>query len=104
MVTGWPDAFACANDATTSARVATAAVEPASTLFDQTGGMVLDLEKTDANGLKEAGFIAPEPFRVKADDGPKLAPALPRVEEVTHSCEGVAALLQPHYRTETFPV
>ena len=43
--------------------------EPASTLFDQAGGLVLDLEKTDANGLKEAGFIAPEPFRVKADDG-----------------------------------
>ena len=43
--------------------------EPSSSLFDQAGALVMDLEKTDATGLKDAGFIAPEPFKVKADDG-----------------------------------
>jgi dipeptidyl aminopeptidase/acylaminoacyl peptidase len=43
--------------------------EPSSSLYDQSGALTLDLEKTDASGLKDAGFIAPEPFRVKADDG-----------------------------------
>ena len=42
--------------------------------------------------------------RVKPDDGPKLAPVLPGLEEVTHSCKRVAALLQAHDRFESFAV
>lgn len=43
--------------------------EPSSALLDIAGNFVMELESTDASALKEAGFIAPEPFAVKADDG-----------------------------------
>lgn len=50
----------------TSSRVNTA---PESALMDNTGKLVLPLEKTDMSGLFEAGYKFPEPFVVKADDG-----------------------------------
>jgi dipeptidyl-peptidase-4 len=43
--------------------------EPSTALIDPAGTTIMDLERTDVAGLKEAGFIAPEPFKVKADDG-----------------------------------
>jgi dipeptidyl aminopeptidase/acylaminoacyl peptidase len=43
--------------------------EPKSTLYDQLGNVVMELEKTDLAALAEAGFKFPEPFKVKADDG-----------------------------------
>lgn len=44
-------------------------LEPASTLNDASGNTILDLETADISALKQAGFEAPEPFAVKADDG-----------------------------------
>lgn len=49
-----------------SSRVNTA---PDSTLCDQLGNKVMELEKTDLAAMNEAGFKFPEPFKVKADDG-----------------------------------
>jgi dipeptidyl-peptidase 4 len=43
--------------------------EPKSLLYDQTGTLVMELEKTDLTAMNEAGFKFPEPFKVKADDG-----------------------------------
>ncbi|MCX6611100.1 MAG: DPP IV N-terminal domain-containing protein, partial [Acidobacteria bacterium] len=43
--------------------------EPSSALLDIAGNLVMELESTDTSALKEAGFVAPEPFSVKADDG-----------------------------------
>jgi dipeptidyl aminopeptidase/acylaminoacyl peptidase len=43
--------------------------EPKSTLYDQLGNVVMELETTDLKALKEAGYKFPEPFQVKADDG-----------------------------------
>jgi dipeptidyl aminopeptidase/acylaminoacyl peptidase len=42
---------------------------PRSTLMDNTGRQVLDLETTDMSGLFEAGYKFPEPFKIKAADG-----------------------------------
>ena len=42
---------------------------PKSELFDATGLKLADLEQTDVTALTDAGFVFPEPFRVKADDG-----------------------------------
>ncbi len=50
----------------TFSRVNTA---PESVLMDNSGKVVLALEKTDMSGLFEAGYKFPEPFVVKADDG-----------------------------------
>lgn len=43
--------------------------EPSAAVIDPAGALLLELGQADAAGLKEAGFIAPEPFKVKADDG-----------------------------------
>jgi dipeptidyl-peptidase 4 len=43
--------------------------EPTSSLVDAAGNVILELESTDISALKEAGFEAPQPFTVKADDG-----------------------------------
>jgi dipeptidyl-peptidase 4 len=40
-----------------------------SSLFDAGGTLVAKLETHDVTTLKESGFKAPEPFKVKADDG-----------------------------------
>lgn len=50
----------------TYSRVNTA---PLSVLQDNTGRVVMELEKTDMSGLFEAGYKFPEPFKVKAADG-----------------------------------
>lgn len=50
----------------TSSRVNTA---PVSVLQDNTGRVIMELEKTDMSGLFEAGYKFPEPFKVKAADG-----------------------------------
>lgn len=50
----------------TFSRVNTA---PVSVLQDNTGRVIMELEKTDMSGLMEAGFKFPEPFKVKAADG-----------------------------------
>ncbi len=42
---------------------------PESVLYDVTGAKIMDLEKTDASALMDAGFKYPESFTVKADDG-----------------------------------
>ena len=42
---------------------------PASTLYDNAGRKVMDLEKADLSKLMEAGYKFPEPFKVKAGDG-----------------------------------
>ncbi|MBM3761613.1 MAG: S9 family peptidase [Acidobacteria bacterium] len=44
-------------------------LEPSSTLNDNTGLQLVDLETTDLSALKQAGFEPPQPFAVKADDG-----------------------------------
>jgi dipeptidyl aminopeptidase/acylaminoacyl peptidase len=43
--------------------------EPALSVIDPAGTLLAELGQTDIAGLKEAGFVAPEPFKVKADDG-----------------------------------
>ena len=50
----------------TYSRVNTA---PVSVLQDNTGKVIMELEKTDMSGLMEAGYKFPEPFKVKAADG-----------------------------------
>jgi dipeptidyl-peptidase 4 len=50
----------------TFSRVNTA---PVSVLQDNTGKVIMELEKTDMSGLQEAGYKFPEPFKVKAADG-----------------------------------
>jgi dipeptidyl aminopeptidase/acylaminoacyl peptidase len=50
----------------TYSRVDTA---PKTTLFDNTGAVVSELESMDVHRLLEAGFKYPEPFHIKADDG-----------------------------------
>lgn len=50
----------------TFSRVNTA---PVSVLQDNTGRVIMELEKTDMSGLIEAGYKFPEPFKVKAADG-----------------------------------
>ncbi len=50
----------------TFSRVNTA---PVSVLQDNAGKIIMDLEKTDLNGLFEAGYRFPTPFKVKAADG-----------------------------------
>jgi dipeptidyl-peptidase 4 len=50
----------------TFSRVNTA---PVSVLQDNTGRVIMELEKTDMSGLMEAGYKFPEPFKVKAADG-----------------------------------
>lgn len=50
----------------TYSRVNTA---PVSVLQDNTGRVIMELEKTDMSGLTEAGYKFPEPFKVKAADG-----------------------------------
>jgi dipeptidyl aminopeptidase/acylaminoacyl peptidase len=42
---------------------------PVSLLQDNTGRVIMQLEKTDMSGLMEAGYKFPEPFKVKAADG-----------------------------------
>lgn len=42
---------------------------PVSTLLDNTGRVVMQLEKADFSSLFAAGYKFPEPFKVKADDG-----------------------------------
>ncbi len=42
---------------------------PKSTLFDNTGRKIMDLEACDLSRLMEAGYKFPQPFKVKADDG-----------------------------------
>jgi dipeptidyl aminopeptidase/acylaminoacyl peptidase len=42
---------------------------PAVVLRDATGGVHMDLEKTDISRLQEMGWKMPEPFKVKAADG-----------------------------------
>jgi dipeptidyl-peptidase-4 len=42
---------------------------PKSTLVDNMGALVTDLETADVRRLLEAGYKYPEPFHVKADDG-----------------------------------
>lgn len=51
---------------TTFSRVNTA---PVSVLQDNTGKVIMELEKIDMSGLMEAGYKFPEPFKVKAADG-----------------------------------
>ncbi|BDC49030.1 X-Pro dipeptidyl-peptidase [Bryobacterales bacterium F-183] len=43
--------------------------EPTSALYDLAGNTLTDLPQSNLAGLKESGFISPEPFKVKADDG-----------------------------------
>jgi dipeptidyl-peptidase 4 len=50
----------------TYSRVNTA---PVSVLQDNTGRVIMELEKTDMSGLAEANYKFPEPFKVKAADG-----------------------------------
>ncbi|MBM3443061.1 MAG: S9 family peptidase [Bacteroidetes bacterium] len=50
----------------TSSRVDKA---PASSLHDQNGRLVMELERTDMARLQEAGYRFPQPFKAKADDG-----------------------------------
>ena len=50
----------------TYSRVNTA---PVSVLVDNTGKVIMELEKTDMSGLFEAGYKFPTPFKVKAADG-----------------------------------
>ena len=50
----------------TYSRVNTA---PVSLLQDNTGRVIMQLQKTDMSGLMEAGYKFPEPFKVKAADG-----------------------------------
>ena len=42
---------------------------PASALFDATGRRIMDLEVADLSRLEAAGYVFPEPYAVKADDG-----------------------------------
>jgi len=42
---------------------------PKSSLFDQSGKKIMDLESADLSSLMAAGYKFPEPFKVKADDG-----------------------------------
>lgn len=42
---------------------------PKSTLYDNTGNKVMDLQEADLSSLFAAGYKFPEPFKIKADDG-----------------------------------
>ena len=42
---------------------------PHSVLYDRSGALAMDLDKTDVSALFEAGFQMPQSFTVKADDG-----------------------------------
>jgi dipeptidyl-peptidase-4 len=43
--------------------------DPRSTLYNELGKKIMDLETADLSSLMAAGYKFPEPFKVKADDG-----------------------------------